>query len=149
MAKKALLTVLAALPLIAACNTIDGIGQDVQAVGTGVSSAANYVERQMFSPRGDEVQTASVVYREPSVTVGQACDSSRDPDSRTGLPPCPTTSRMVVQNRSMSSQPTRTQSVTTTRSSVTTMGTRACDPGGELKGDSGLPPCQISVTTAR
>ena len=36
---KSALVGLFALPLMTACNTIEGVGQDVQAVGSGVTSA--------------------------------------------------------------------------------------------------------------
>ncbi|MEL6754741.1 MAG: entericidin A/B family lipoprotein, partial [Pseudomonadota bacterium] len=40
---KSALAGLIALPLLAACNTIEGVGQDVQAVGSGVTSAAQFM----------------------------------------------------------------------------------------------------------
>lgn len=81
---------LLALPLLAGCNTIEGVGMDIQAAGRGVSSAANYVEREMSSPRDRQVRTADISYRNTSVTVGSACDANEELDggSASGLPAC-------------------------------------------------------------
>ena len=80
------------LPLLASCNTIEGVGKDIQAVGHGVSSAANYVEREMSNPRDREVRTAQadISYRNTSVRVGSACDANEELDggSASGLPAC-------------------------------------------------------------
>lgn len=35
-----LVLALAALPLMAACNTFEGVGQDVKAAGSGIENAA-------------------------------------------------------------------------------------------------------------
>ena len=81
---------LLALPLLAACNTIEGVGKDVQAVGRGVSSAGNYVEREMSNPRDRQVRTADISYRNTSVTVGRPCDADEELDggSASDLPAC-------------------------------------------------------------
>jgi len=41
MKRIALFTVIAILPILAACHTIQGAGQDVTAVGKGMESAAS------------------------------------------------------------------------------------------------------------
>lgn len=78
---KAALMGLIALPLLGACNTIEGVGRDVQAVGSGVTSAAQYVEREFFGPQPREVRTAQV-------EIGEACDPSGELSGGSGLPPC-------------------------------------------------------------
>ncbi|MEM1149543.1 MAG: hypothetical protein AAGI03_03175 [Pseudomonadota bacterium] len=90
---KAALAGLIALPLLGACNTIEGVGRDVQAVGTGVTSAAQFMERELFGPQPRQVRTAqassrTVTYRNPQVSVGRACDPGGDLSGGTGLPPC-------------------------------------------------------------
>ena len=138
MAIKQMLAALAALPMLVACNTINGIGQDVQAVGQGVSGAATYVQRQMFSSE-PRTQTASVTYREPTVSVGEPCD----PDGSmagSGLPPCVSTQRLGSD----------TPTARLTTSSVVVpepheSSVRLCDPGGELDGGDGLPPCRVTA----
>ncbi|MEM1106982.1 MAG: entericidin A/B family lipoprotein [Pseudomonadota bacterium] len=80
-----------ALPLLAGCNTIQGVGEDVQAVGSGVTSAARYVEREMFGARPLQtasVQPASAQRGTPQVRVGRACDPGSDLAGGSGLPPC-------------------------------------------------------------
>lgn len=42
-----LITLSIALFALAACETIDGVGQDVQTAGTGISNAANAVEEDL------------------------------------------------------------------------------------------------------
>lgn len=140
MARTPLLALLAALPLLAACNTINGIGQDVQAVGSGVSSAATYVQRSMFSPR-DDVQTASITYREPTVSVGEACD----PDGSragSGLPPCGSVPAVSVDETA----DLETSSVMLVERTTSTV--RTCDPSPDLSGGDGLPPCRVTATRA-
>ncbi|MEO1102086.1 MAG: entericidin [Pseudomonadota bacterium] len=44
---KALIAALAALPLLAACNTIEGIGEDVEATGKVVKETAQDVEEDI------------------------------------------------------------------------------------------------------
>ena len=39
MKRIALISILALLPLVAACNTIQGVGKDITAVGKGVQNA--------------------------------------------------------------------------------------------------------------
>jgi predicted small secreted protein len=90
---KSALAGLIALPLLAACNTIEGVGQDVQAVGSGVTSAAQFMERELFGPqprqtRTAQVQSRSVTYRNPEVSVGEACDPGGELAGGSGLPPC-------------------------------------------------------------
>lgn len=41
------LAALFALPLLAACNTIEGVGKDVEAVGNSVSQAAEDVREDL------------------------------------------------------------------------------------------------------
>lgn len=78
---------LAALPLLAACNTVDGLGQDVQAAGRGVSNAAGYVEREVFGSNSNDTRRAEVVQR-GDVSVGRACDPNPELSGGGGLPPC-------------------------------------------------------------
>ncbi|MEL6569882.1 MAG: entericidin A/B family lipoprotein [Pseudomonadota bacterium] len=90
---KSALVGLFALPLMTACNTIEGVGQDVQAVGSGVTSAAQFMERELFGPqprqtRTAQVQSRNVTYRNPQVSVGQACDPGGELAGGSGLPPC-------------------------------------------------------------
>ncbi|MEL6663032.1 MAG: entericidin A/B family lipoprotein [Pseudomonadota bacterium] len=90
---KSALAGLLALPMLAACNTIEGVGQDVQAVGSGVTSAAQFMERELFGPQPRQVRTAqansrTVTYRNPQVTVGEACDPGGELAGGSGLPPC-------------------------------------------------------------
>ena len=90
---KSALAGLIALPLLAACNTIEGVGQDVQAVGSGVTSAAQFMERELFGPqprqtRTAQVQSRSVTYRNPEVSIGEACDPGGELAGGSGLPPC-------------------------------------------------------------
>jgi len=78
---KSALAALAALPLLAGCNTIAGMGEDVEALGRSVSGAADYMEREMFSPEPRATRTADV-------RVGQACDPDAGLAGGSGLPPC-------------------------------------------------------------
>lgn len=98
IAKTALLGVLA-LPLLGACNTVDGVGRDVQAIGSGVSTAANYVEREVFGVSPQPVRQARVVRRE-TVSVGRACDPGGELAGGTGLPPCRERITITPANRS-------------------------------------------------
>ncbi|MEM9740716.1 MAG: entericidin A/B family lipoprotein [Pseudomonadota bacterium] len=90
---KSALAGLLALPLLAACNTIEGVGQDVQAVGAGVTSAAQFMERELFGPQPRQTRTAqadsrNISYRNPQVSVGQACDPGGELAGGSSLPPC-------------------------------------------------------------
>lgn len=44
---KALIAALVALPLLAACNTIEGLGEDVEATGKVVKETAQDVEEDI------------------------------------------------------------------------------------------------------
>lgn len=91
MTSSRLLLLLAALPLMAACNTVEGLGQDVQAAGRGVSNAAGYVEREVFRGGEPRAQRAEIVQR-GDVSVGRACDPNPELSGGGGLPPCRTSS---------------------------------------------------------
>ena len=79
---------LCVLPLLAGCNTIEGVGKDVQTVGRGVTSAATYVERELFEPEPSSRQ-ANIAYRSANVTVGPPCDADSDVSGGTSsLPAC-------------------------------------------------------------
>ena len=94
--KTAIAAVLA-LPLLSACNTVAGVGKDVQAVGSGISSASTYVQREVFGAGPRRTDVASVNYiaatpqpRQPTVSVGRACDPNGELAGGEGLPPCQT-----------------------------------------------------------
>ncbi|MCI4645172.1 MAG: entericidin A/B family lipoprotein [Hyphomonadaceae bacterium] len=76
------------LPFLAACNTVQGVGKDVQAVGQGVSNAANYVEREMFGPQTQRSDSARISYRTASIRVGPACDPETELAGGANLPAC-------------------------------------------------------------
>lgn len=78
--KRTILIAAAALSLTAltACNTIKGVGQDLQAAGDAVSQASDDVRGHLFDDR--PTATAS---------AGQACDpGGKELAGRSGLPPC-------------------------------------------------------------
>jgi predicted small secreted protein len=52
MRKTAVLTLALAGVLLGACNTVQGVGQDVQAVGRGLEKASNDAEDSIQSERG-------------------------------------------------------------------------------------------------
>ena len=71
------------LPVLAACNTVDGVGRDVSAVGRGVSHVSQEVSEEVFG-------ADKPVRRTYTTMTGQACDAS-PPELRgsSGLPACP------------------------------------------------------------
>jgi len=85
----ACLAVLAAFGFLAGCNTVNGLGKDVQAVGRGVSQASVYVERQVFAPAKSPQAGSGVAERSATVRAGEACDPSGELAGGRGLPPCP------------------------------------------------------------
>ncbi len=93
---KILLTALFALPVLTACNTVSGVGKDVQAVGNGISSASSYVQREVFGAGPQPGQAARLepvsATRQATVTVGRACDPNGELAGGEGLPPCQTRS---------------------------------------------------------
>lgn len=76
------------LPVLAGCNTVAGLGEDVEAVGNGVTRAAQYVEREVFNPR-QETSARPIRYAQRGdVRVGEACDPNATELAGSGLPPC-------------------------------------------------------------
>jgi|GEM_PF-1205214 len=98
---RAILFALAAVSMLAGCNTVAGVGKDISAVGHGVTGASNYVARNVFGA-GESVRTArletappprTVTFRQrPQVSVGEPCDPDTELDGGSGLPPCPAAS---------------------------------------------------------
>jgi entericidin B len=67
-----------ALTTLAACNTVAGIGQDLQAVGGALSEASDDVRDEFNGP--ESTSTAS---------ANKTCDpGGRELKGRSGLPPC-------------------------------------------------------------
>jgi len=86
------LAALMALTLLPACNTVHGVGQDVSALGRGISHVSSEVNQEVFQ-RNRRSYPARVAYRQPTATVGQACDPYADELSGgNGFPPCPRSS---------------------------------------------------------
>lgn len=76
------------LPVLAGCNTVAGLGEDVEAVGNGVTRAAQYVEREVFnSPQQSSARPIRYAQR-GDVRVGEACDPNATELAGSGLPPC-------------------------------------------------------------
>lgn len=98
-----LFAALLALPVLTACNTVTGVGKDVQAVGNGISSASNYVQREVFGAPAQPTRVAQVrpvtPTRQPTVTVGRACDPNGELAGGEGLPPCQTRSIRTYTRR--------------------------------------------------
>ena len=71
---------MAGLGALAGCYTVDGVGQDIEAVGRGVSHVAAEVREEVFTP------DASV----PVAEAGEPCDpSAGELAGGNGLPACP------------------------------------------------------------
>ena len=76
------------VPVLAGCNTVAGLGEDVEAVGNGVTRAAQYVEREVFNS-SSETSARPVRYADGgTVRVGEACDPNATELAGSGLPPC-------------------------------------------------------------
>jgi len=66
---------LTALSMIASCNTVAGIGKDLQAGGQAISNASDEVADAFTNPRNDYASTS--------------CDpAGRELKGRSRLPPC-------------------------------------------------------------
>ncbi len=68
----------AVLSTLGACSTVEGVGQDIQVLGKGVSHVANEVRDEMFasSPK-------------PTAKAGEPCDPYADTlAGGSDLPPC-------------------------------------------------------------
>lgn len=77
--------------VLVGCNTVKGVGQDIQVVGRGVSGASAAVERAVFGTPKPRPPVAVVTYVPPrgEVVVGQACDPAAGELKGGGnLPPC-------------------------------------------------------------
>ena len=79
------IVILGLLGALGACNTVDGFGKDVQVVGRGVSDAAVYMQKTMFTENAGETPRVS---RDAEVVMGDPCDSDPDADLAGGLEPC-------------------------------------------------------------
>ena len=67
-----------AFSMLGACNTVAGIGQDLQAVGGALSTASDDVRDEINSPRATSTASAN-----------ETCDpGGRELKGRSGLPPC-------------------------------------------------------------
>ncbi len=84
---KPIVAALVALPFLAACNTVQGVGKDVRAVGNGITGASSYVQRNVFGSEPQPTQT-TYIPAQPAVSVGQACDPNGELSGGEGLPPC-------------------------------------------------------------
>jgi predicted small secreted protein len=81
-----------ALPALAGCNTVSGVGKDIQAVGRGVSGASASFERALFGTPQPRPPVAKVSYVDArgQVIAGPACDpAAGELKGGGGLPPCP------------------------------------------------------------
>ena len=103
---KTVIAILLCLPFLAACNTVTGVGRDVQAVGSGISTASGYVQREVFGVGQTRTQVASVNYiaatpqpGQPTVSVGRACDPDAELAGGEGLPPCRTRALRAYSRR--------------------------------------------------
>lgn len=87
--KKVLGLVAVTALLLAGCNTISGAGQDLTAVGKGVSHVAGEVRDEIFGKPGPKPTGFT--------SVGQACDPSPGTNSSaSGLPPCTDNGARIV-----------------------------------------------------
>jgi len=84
---------LVTLSVLPACSTVAGVGQDVSALGRGITHVADEVREEVFGSRSQPryVETRYQAEGEPTVIVRQACDPYATqlrggPD----LPPCRT-----------------------------------------------------------
>ncbi|MEM7768652.1 MAG: entericidin A/B family lipoprotein [Pseudomonadota bacterium] len=79
------LALLLATAWLASCNTVDGMGEDLQAAGRAVSNGAATVEQAVFD--GDDRATAAQT--EFRTRSGEPCDPSDDAVAGgPGLQPC-------------------------------------------------------------
>ena len=68
--------------VLAGCNTLAGVGQDVTAVGKGVTHVAYEVRDEVFGKPGPKPQAYA--------SVGEACDPNpNELRGGNGLPACP------------------------------------------------------------
>jgi predicted small secreted protein len=91
MTLRSLCLVALAAPLLAACNTVDGVGQDVSAVGKGVSHVAVEVKEEVFGPDKTSrrfADSGAVRNRNGTARAGRACDPTGNAINDTALPPC-------------------------------------------------------------
>lgn len=88
------------VPLLAACNTVSGVGKDVSALGKGVTHMADEVSDEFFpAPRRNTVRTVYVQPQRRGVaSAGQPCDPYSGELSGGSLPPCRT---QTVQPRAL------------------------------------------------
>ena len=95
--RKLLISAAAASFLLAGCNTVAGVGEDVTAVGKGVSHVAYEVRDEVFGKPRPKPQGFAA--------VGEACDPYPDElQGGNGLPPCPSN---VTQQRTIIVEPGR------------------------------------------
>lgn len=72
---------LAGALMLTGCNTVIGVGRDVQAVGSGISYVARDVNNEVFGGYGR--------WNEGTVTAGEPCDpAAGELRGGSGLPPC-------------------------------------------------------------
>lgn len=72
---------LAGALMLTGCNTVIGVGRDVQAVGSGISYVARDVNNEVFGGYGS--------WNEGIVTAGEPCDpAAGELRGGSGLPPC-------------------------------------------------------------
>ncbi|MFN7056167.1 hypothetical protein [Hyphomonas sp.] len=68
--------------LLTGCHTVEGVGRDIQAVGTGIAYVARDTNDQLFGGYGGSPQGTA--------EVGEPCDALGDElAGGSGLPPCP------------------------------------------------------------
>ncbi len=73
-----------ALIALTACQTVHGIGQDIAAVGDGVSHVASELNDEVFGGYGDR----STAARYGRVSAGTLCDPNAREVRYGALPPC-------------------------------------------------------------
>ena len=67
---------------LSGCYTVDGVGQDIEAAGRGVSHVANEVREEVFTPEDGQPV--------PVAEAGEPCDpSAGELAGGNGLPACP------------------------------------------------------------
>ena len=76
---------LSSFALLGGCNTVNGLGKDVEAVGQGVSHMATEVQDEWFGNYGQPERAGHTGVAQ----VGQPCDPDAELDGGNGLPPCP------------------------------------------------------------
>ena len=76
------------LSLTSACATVTGIGQDVSALGQGISHVAQEVREEVFHSESAPQQEKQIRYV-PTATAQEPCDPAPYLAGGRGLKPCP------------------------------------------------------------